>query len=177
MRSGEIAVPPKGTTFDKATHLDVGDLAVDSRKVSTLLRVRLKYSKTDPFRKGVDVFVGKTGNELCPVQVMVTYLRIRGWKPGPLFCTWEGKALSRTKFVAEVQKAILSRGKSARATVGIVSGVEQPPQLLLLEWEKQQLRCLADGQVQHTKYISRLLESILLSSRQCYRGSLQSAKQ
>ncbi len=36
MRSGEIAVP-EGATFDKATHLGVGDRAVDSRKVPTLL--------------------------------------------------------------------------------------------------------------------------------------------
>ena len=161
----------RGATFDKATHLDVGDLAIDSRKVPTLLRVRLKYSKTDPFRKSVDVFVGKTGNELCPVQVMVTYLRIRGWKPGPLFCTWEGKALSRTKFVAEVQKAIISRGKSAKgytghsfrcgaATTAATLGVGEATIKMLGRWSSAAYQ----------------VESILLSSRQCYRGSLQSAK-
>jgi len=117
MRSGEITLP-EGNTFDEATHLGVGDLAVDSKTAPTTLRVRLKVSKTDPFRKGVDVFVGKTGNDLCPVEAMLAYLRIRGWKPGPLFCSREGKALSRTRFVAEVQKALISRGKSAKGYTG-----------------------------------------------------------
>ncbi len=69
---------PEGNTFDEATHLGVGDLAVDSKTAPTTLRVRLKVSKTDLFRKAVDVFVGKTGNDLCPVEAMLAYLRIRG---------------------------------------------------------------------------------------------------
>ncbi len=49
---------------------------------------------------------------------MVTYLRTRGWKPGPLFCTRKERALSRIKLVAEVQKAIISRGKSGKGYTG-----------------------------------------------------------
>ncbi len=106
------------------------------------------------------------------MQVMVTYLRIRGWKPGPLFCTWEGKALSRTKFVAEVQKAIISRGKSAKGytghsfrcgaatTAATLGGVGEATIKMLGRWSSAAYQ----------------VESILLSSRQCYRGSLQSAK-
>ena len=33
----------------------------------SVVRVSIKASKTDPFRKGVYVHLGKTGNDLCPV--------------------------------------------------------------------------------------------------------------
>ena len=33
----------------------------------TLVQVRIKASKTDPFRKGVVVYLGRTDNDLCPV--------------------------------------------------------------------------------------------------------------
>ncbi len=58
-RSGEITVPSAGS-FCPKTHLTFEDVTVDSRQAPTLLCVRLKASKTDPFRVGVDVFIGKT---------------------------------------------------------------------------------------------------------------------
>ena len=45
------------------------------------MRVRLKTLKTDPFRQGIDVFIGRTGNELCLVAVVLAYMARRG--PGP----------------------------------------------------------------------------------------------
>ena len=65
-RMGEIAVPDD-TPYDPAVHLSPGDIAVDSRLHPSMLQVRLKRSKTDQEGKGVDVFVGKTNNNLCPV--------------------------------------------------------------------------------------------------------------
>ena len=116
-RSGEITVP-EGSEFDGETHLSLADLAVDSRERPTMLRVRLKTSKTDPFRKGVDVFVGKTGSELCPLEAMLAYLKVRGWKKGPLFILRNGQALTRPRFVVEVQKALASRGTPAKGYSG-----------------------------------------------------------
>ncbi len=49
----------------------------------SLLQIHLKPSKTDPFRKGVDVFIGSSGDDLCPVRAMATYLAARG---GGLVC-------------------------------------------------------------------------------------------
>lgn len=54
-----------------------------------LLKVRIKASKMDPFRKGVDVFVGKTKTELCPVTYMA------GPGKGPFFRFKDGKPLTR----------------------------------------------------------------------------------
>ena len=48
---GEFTVPsPSG--YDKETHLNLYNLAIDSRSNPSLIRVRIKQSKTDLFRKG-----------------------------------------------------------------------------------------------------------------------------
>ena len=55
-----------------------------------MVQVRIKQSKTDLFRKGVLVYVGRTGGELCPVAAMTAHLAIRGRAPGPFFFdAWE----------------------------------------------------------------------------------------
>lgn len=38
------------------------------------MRVTLKQSKTDPFRKAIDLFGGRTGTDLCPVKSLLNYL-------------------------------------------------------------------------------------------------------
>ncbi len=76
-RSGEITVSSAGS-FCPKTHLTFEDVTVDSRQAPTLLRIRLKESKTDPFRVGGDVFIGKTDNELCPVAAVLVFMVSRG---------------------------------------------------------------------------------------------------
>ena len=63
LRSGEVTLP-SDSAFDPATHLTFDDIIVDDITNPTLLKLRLKASKTDPFRKGVDIVVGKTNNKL-----------------------------------------------------------------------------------------------------------------
>lgn len=36
-----------------------------------MLKVHLKVSKTDPFQKEVDLFIGKVSSDLCPVAVVL----------------------------------------------------------------------------------------------------------
>ena len=116
-RSGKMTVP-EGAQYDESTHLSFRDLAVNSRENPRSLKVRLKTSKTDPFRRGVDLYVGRTGNKLCPVGAMPAYLGNRGKTGGPLFCLQEGKPLTRPRFVQETQKALRSRGISADGYTG-----------------------------------------------------------
>lgn len=55
LRAGEFTVPStKG--YDPDVHLNLQDLAVDSHSNPTMIRLRIKESKTDTFRKGADVF-------------------------------------------------------------------------------------------------------------------------
>ena len=98
LRSGEITVPSeKG--YDPGAHLSFGDVAVDSTAAPTTVRVRIKASKTDPFRAGVDVYLGHTGDPICPVAALLTYMAARGNGTGPLFKFSSGKPLTRDSFV------------------------------------------------------------------------------
>ena len=73
LRAGEMTVP-SDSMYDPATHLSRSDLAVDNPNAPTVMRVLIKQSKTDPFRKGVHLFLGKTATDLCPVTAMLSYL-------------------------------------------------------------------------------------------------------
>ena len=81
LRSGEITIP-SDKTFDKSRHLTFRDIAADYLSNPTTLRARLTASKTDPFRTGVNIFVGRSRcRPMCPVADMVA----RGPGQGPLF--------------------------------------------------------------------------------------------
>ncbi len=72
LRAGEFTVSCD-TGFDASTHLAWGDLAVDDPASPRVLSVHLKASKTDPFRKGITLFIGKVPSNLCPVSAMLAY--------------------------------------------------------------------------------------------------------
>ena len=59
LRSGEITVPSAGE-YDPGAHLSYGDVTLDSRESPTMAQVNIKASKTDPFRKGVSIYIGRT---------------------------------------------------------------------------------------------------------------------
>ena len=52
LRSGEVTVP-SAKEYDPGGHLSEGDVTLDNVSAPTLVQVRIKASKTDPFRKGV----------------------------------------------------------------------------------------------------------------------------
>ena len=63
----------------------------------TVLKVHLKVSKTDQLRKGVDVFVGRTGGVLCPVQAFVNYVSVRDPERDCFFKFMNGDPLTKPK--------------------------------------------------------------------------------
>ena len=63
---------PSEAGFDPGAHLSFSDIVVDSLEKPQMLQVRLKASKTDPFRSGVNIFVGRTGDSLCPVAAALS---------------------------------------------------------------------------------------------------------
>ena len=72
LRAGK-AVAPDNSDFDPTQHLTYADIAVDNASKPTYLQVTIKQSKTDPFRLGVKVIVGRMGNDLCPVVAILSY--------------------------------------------------------------------------------------------------------
>ena len=109
LRSGELSAPDVGD-FDPEQHLTVKDVAVNNRENPEAISVRIKQSKTDPFRLGVTIHVGKTGSKLCPVAAVLSYLVVRGMGEGPLFRFRDGRALTRSALVSQLRKALSSAG-------------------------------------------------------------------
>ena len=92
--------------FDVSTHLTFRDVAVDKLQAPSMLKVHIKASKTDPFRVGVHVVVGKVEGPLCPVSAVLDYLLTRGGGEGPLFRFLDGKPLTRSRLVDCVRQAL-----------------------------------------------------------------------
>ena len=106
LRLGEITVPTD-TGFDEGAHLTFNDISVDCIENPQVIRVRIKASKTDPFRVGADIFMGRTDNDLCPVAAVLAF---RGPGPGPLFRFSDGKPLTRSRLVAKLKESIQTAG-------------------------------------------------------------------
>ena len=101
---------PTETAYDPAVHLGVLDLAVDDAAQPTCLRLTIKQSKMDPFRKGVNRYVGRGQANLCLVAAVLGFLSVRGSTPGPLFVFEDGRPLTRARFAREVQVALSAAG-------------------------------------------------------------------
>ena len=96
--------------YDLEAHLSEGDVSVDSIVDTTVVQVGIKPSKTDPFRKGVMVYLERTGKTLCPLAAVTAYLAVRGGRSRPLFLAGSRHALSREMLVKRVREALQSFG-------------------------------------------------------------------
>ena len=94
-------------------HLNVNDVAVDDLADPTVAKVTIKAPKTDQFRKGVDVYVGRTRNTLCSVESLLAYVTRRGTGEGPLFMFEDGHFLTKDRFVKGVREALSQAGVDA----------------------------------------------------------------
>ena len=117
LRSGEVVTPTE-TDFDGQCHLCYEDVRVDNRISPSYIQVTLKASKTDPFRQGVEVYVGVTKNELCPVTAVLSFMVLRGNSPGPLFRRSNGRFLTRQVFVSSLRAALVEAGYPAEKYAG-----------------------------------------------------------
>ena len=105
MRSGELMVDRRNS-FDPGQHVSLDDVATDDLQCPTMVQLTLKCSKTDPFQKGVDIVLGATGNELCPVRALFEYLTMRGKANGPLLIHKDGSPMTRSYFVREIRSTL-----------------------------------------------------------------------
>ena len=117
LRSGEIVCPTE-FSFDPQAQLAFSGVVVDDRAAPSALRIHIKESKTDPFRQGVSVHIGWTGEALCPVTALLRYMAARGGDPDPLFTWVDGRFLTRKTFVAGVRAALTSAGYPAANYAG-----------------------------------------------------------
>ena len=83
----------------------LSDVAVDNRAAPQVVRITLKQSKTDQFRQGAYVHLGKTSHQVCPVEALVHYLARKGGKPESLFILPSNTPLTRARFSTALNKA------------------------------------------------------------------------
>ena len=86
--------------------LSLSDVAADHPSTPSIISLLIKRSKTDPAGQGVKVFIGRTGDDLCPVQALLDYLNVRGDAPGALFRWQDGSPLSQTRFVSAIRQVL-----------------------------------------------------------------------
>ena len=107
LRAGEFTV---NCAFDPSIHLTVQDLQVDAEVNPSSLRVRIKSSKTDPFRPGCVIYLGRGQAPLCPISAILAYLHRRGPLSGPLFIDTHGQPLTRSRLSSFVQSVLQGAG-------------------------------------------------------------------
>ena len=113
LRVGEMTVPSL-EAFDEMRHLTLKDIALDSRSNPSAIWLTIKQSKTDPFRKGVRLCLGRTDSAVCPVKALLPYLAVRGSTPGPLFTLYDGKPLTRARFKTLLSTTLKQAGLDDR---------------------------------------------------------------
>lgn len=88
----------------------MSEVAFTSRSAPTAIRLRLRKAKTDPFGRGVEIFLGVSGSRVCPVAALLTYLAVRPLGDGHLFVWEDGRPLTRTAFVTRLRRGLQSAG-------------------------------------------------------------------
>ena len=147
LRSGELTAPEK-EKFDPKQHLTVKDIALDNQTAPRTISIRIKQSKTDPFRQGVTIYLGRTNSVVCPVAALLSYLVLRGKGEGPLFQFKDGRALTRPLLVSELRKALAEAGlkpenyaghsfRIGAATTAAVCGIPVEIIKMLGRWKSQ----------------------------------------
>ena len=90
-RLGELTAKSESTTDDG---LLFSDVSVDSQESPKTVAIRLRRSKTD---QGVHIYLGSTGDDLCPVAALLAYIAVRGGSPGRSSVTRTGGRLRGPK--------------------------------------------------------------------------------
>ena len=109
LRIGEMTC--SGLT-NSSTHLSRSGVSFHDKvnDHEAFLNLRIKASKTDPFRSSTTITIGSTSGIICPVRALKTYLsRASTDHAGPLFCYSNGTPLSRSQFTKEL-RALLAQG-------------------------------------------------------------------
>ena len=91
----------RARSYDPATTLCRSDILI---KNLNTIDIRIKASKTDPFRVGTTIRIIRNDSPLCPVQALLEYIRISPHQSGPLFRFHDGRFLTRTNFAATLNK-------------------------------------------------------------------------
>lgn len=107
LRAGEFT-----TNTNEPPAIRVADLSTDSNASPSVIRVRLRRSKTDQFGQGTWIYVSRTNSTVCPVSALLNYLAVRPHTANEvqLFVHQDSSPLSRDQFVHKVRTALAAAG-------------------------------------------------------------------
>ena len=75
------------------------------------LCIHLRVSKTDPFGRGVHIYLGRTNAIICPVAAVLSFLVVRPHHlTGPLLQFADGTTLTRSFLITAVKRALATAG-------------------------------------------------------------------
>lgn len=98
-RVGELTMC-QGKNVDQLISID--DLKLDKGHIIVLVR----FSKNDQTGRGAEVKLERSGDQICPVSCLNEFLEVRPKIPGPLFCHFNGKTVTRYQFTAVLAKSL-----------------------------------------------------------------------
>ena len=111
-----------------------------------MVHIHLKRSKTDPFRHGGNIYLGRTGRDLCPVAALLAFMAVRPDVNGAPFVFANGTPLTRDRMVEAVCCALQKAGvpvtcysghsfRIGAATTAADTGLEDSVVKMLGRWE------------------------------------------
>ena len=139
-RLGELLTPS-----ESRAQLNWGDITFNHAFQPTMVKVHLSFAKCDQFGRGADIYIGPSGNVICPVAATVAFTAVRGTSAGPFFRSKSGRPLQKSHFIAEVRRALaalsLSSGDYAghsfrigAATAAAAAGIQDSTIQTLGRW-------------------------------------------
>lgn len=140
-RLGEIVVSST-SAFNPAIHLSWEDVSVDDPEQPTVVRIYLRVSKCDQNGRGVAVFLGRVESPVCPVVALLSFMAVRGARPGPFFIKEDGAPGAFVTFLRGLLtetglEASLFSGHSFRigaATTAAMAGLQDSTIQALGRW-------------------------------------------
>lgn len=103
LRVGEFTAHAKNRPYER--RLSLSDVQLSP--VGDVLRLHIRFSKTDQFGAGTTVLLASSGSDICPVSAVEDYLASRSaLQSTQFFCHFDGSPLTRYQFSAVVKKAI-----------------------------------------------------------------------
>ena len=95
------------STFSSDIHLSLGDVNFrPSWENPEHPSVRIKGTKTDPFRSGQIILIGKTNESVCPVKAMKTFISVRNSASLHLFIYASGQPQTKDSFTSETRQLL-----------------------------------------------------------------------
>ena len=167
---------PQQDNYNSSIHLSLADIALDSRSSPQTIQLHIKQSKTDPFRQGVNIYLGRTDQDVSPVRAIVAYLAARGSKPGLLFILPDKRWLTCTIFSSAIDKILsemhMDKGsynmhsfQIGAATSAIKAGISDVQVKMLGRWKSDAYQCYVRTPPEELASLSKKLVS---GARSCY---------